>query len=1734
MNDAKRPARNRSTSVTLPPLEAESYLHGHAGPALVFTRQGQLVALNAPARQLLGVAPADSLSPCPLTDFLETYSHVRWQEALHDVIGKRIESRGLLDLLPHSVSAPATLTARRVEFAARPLVQARRVLGVQLVLRPIDVAESDLLRQQRTAAVLQHVITVVNSTLELNAVLDAIIDRLRDVVPYDSASLLLNDQGRYHLMMTRGLLPDVANALSEHVDDLPTIQALLKARGPIYIPDTQADTRWLGLTDDNRVRSWLGLPLFNRHQDEILGILNVDNDRPDVYSPEDIQMAFTFATQAAAAIENARLYAEVRRHADHMAALNRVSATVSQSLDLETTLTTALDKALEVVGFEAGAISLVDEEAQELVIRVHRGWRQHDLASNMRVKLGQGLSGQAVITGEVIVTGSLEHETRLAVPQVREEGVRAMALAPMRARGRVVGVLGVMSYEPRTFAPHSIDVMKSIADQIGVAIDNAQLFARTTHRSQQLSLLNEVARDVLTTLDMSERFRRITHSVRERFGYDAVTVFMLDTDHQELILRSSAGSKAHFLAERPVRQLLSEGLVGYAARTGQTANVPDIGQDPRCLTPVRAENDRTRSELAVPMKRGDEVVGVLDIEHTELQAFSSEDVAIMQALADMLLIAINNGELYDQASRRVAELTALQEVSLRVTASLDLWSVLDTIAQNALALIQSDDTQIFLYDLDKNELAFGAALRKDGSHETGAPYAEPDSLAWQVFRTGLPVVINDVGSESEYRARLIAASAAAFPLKRPDGVIGVFVVSFLQPHTITADETRVLTLLSDMAAIAVSNARLFEQTKRQLEEIRTLHELSMAATASLDFETVTRYTVEALQRSLGFEYIGLFLTNDEGDYAHLFATSHLQAEYERNRFIKVGAGIVGWSIEHGLMINVPDVLQDPRHLPGISSTRSELCVPLRVGDRIIGAIDVQSPRVDAFTSNDERLLMTIAGQWAVILENTKLFAAERLRREQMERLQASAAAIAAELDLNTLLDLIVLEATRTFNTPAAGLLLLDPADNMLYIRASRGLSASFVPHLSLKPEWLGWSTEADNRGASGATQLVPDLRLMEASGEHHHLFEAEDLCSLLRAPIISHGRLIGALDVYSRSVPRRFREDEIDLAEIFTSQAAVAIENAQLLEETRRRLAEISILFEAARAGTSSLDVNQVLDRVLEVIRRSLRFETFEFILFDQDARALRTRAGYGFEPTVPEAVVKLGEGVVGWVAQTRQSALINDVTQDSRYYPLLEQTRSELAVPLLAADRLVGVMNVESSRLNAFAPDDERLLQTLAGQLAVLLENARLHEETQQRLAEVSTLYAFAEQLTTSIDLNTLLDSIVMTLKEVLHCRGVSISLLNPDSQMLEIRAAAGLQPKWRQTAKLKVGEGISGKVAATATPIYVPDARSLPDFIFFDPVVRSLLVVPLMVKDRVIGTLAIDQAIPDAFTLDDRRTLTIAAAQAAAAIENAQLYTDLEERAAKLEQAYKELQEVDKLKDELVQNVSHELRTPLTFIKGYVELLLEEDMGPLSEGQRESLTIVADKTNALTRLVSDIIYLQQVEWESLQFSTQDMREMARLALQSCEVAAVTAGISLNLDAESDLPLIPVDRDRVNQVFDNLLGNAIKFSPRGGSITIEVKDAGEAIELGVRDTGVGIPADKLDKVFDRFYQVDGSATRRFGGAGLGLAIARRIVEAHGGRIWVESEVGHGSAFRFTLPKTQARRDSGILSAGRR
>jgi signal transduction histidine kinase len=422
-------------------------------------------------------------------------------------------------------------------------------------------------------------------------------------------------------------------------------------------------------------------------------------------------------------------------------------------------------------------------------------------------------------------------------------------------------------------------------------------------------------------------------------------------------------------------------------------------------------------------------------------------------------------------------------------------------------------------------------------------------------------------------------------------------------------------------------------------------------------------------------------------------------------------------------------------------------------------------------------------------------------------------------------------------------------------------------------------------------------------------------------------------------------------------------------------------------------------------------------------------------------------------------------------------------------------------------------------------------------------TAYLLANQVSSSLDLDDVLDSIVRILKQVLDCRGSVIFLFDDAKEWLEMRASCGVKPHWQRSARMRMGEGISGKVAQDANPLYIPDARLEPDFIVFDPAVRSLFVVPLIHKGEVIGTLNVDDDKPDAFSGDVGRLLTIAGAQAAAAIANARLYKDLQERAQRLAQAHRELQESDRLKSEFVQNTSHELRTPLTFVKAYVELLLGGTLGALTDRQRASLQIVADWTDKLVRLVDNILTIQAVERGELNFAPVDLTEVVHSAVQSAAATAHQAGLTLAEELEPDLHPVWGDRARLEQVLVNLIGNACKFAlpptaPRrrdvgqqavnpgcaGGTITVRLRNSeradaeGPYVRVEVIDEGIGITPDQLTRIFGRFYQVDGSSTRRFGGTGLGLAIVKEIVEAHGGTVSVNSEVGVGSVFSFTVP----------------
>jgi signal transduction histidine kinase len=341
--------------------------------------------------------------------------------------------------------------------------------------------------------------------------------------------------------------------------------------------------------------------------------------------------------------------------------------------------------------------------------------------------------------------------------------------------------------------------------------------------------------------------------------------------------------------------------------------------------------------------------------------------------------------------------------------------------------------------------------------------------------------------------------------------------------------------------------------------------------------------------------------------------------------------------------------------------------------------------------------------------------------------------------------------------------------------------------------------------------------------------------------------------------------------------------------------------------------------------------------------------------------------------------------------------------------------------------------------------------------------------------------------------------------------------------TINLVTNDNPNAQVIRTRIPVILEDAPALYERFRQPPHaaanIRAWMGVPLLCGDRVIGMITLDKHEPGFYTREHARVALAFAGQAAIAMENARLYEQLEKQSAELAAALQKLQNLDRLREQMIQNVGHELRTPLTLVRGYMELLLNDELGPLQPLQRSALQVIYERAQTLARLIGNLTALRSVRPEAMVMAPISPSEALGWVVEHYRVRADDAGIVLVTEISDDLPAILADREHLLLALSQLLDNAIKFSPRGGTVRIQAWSEGNWVNVAFQDEGVGIPKEHLPHVFERFYQVDGSTTRRFGGMGIGLALVWEIMEAHRGSIRVESEVGKGSTFILSLPR---------------
>jgi len=653
----------------------------------------------------------------------------------------------------------------------------------------------------------------------------------------------------------------------------------------------------------------------------------------------------------------------------------------------------------------------------------------------------------------------------------------------------------------------------------------------------------------------------------------------------------------------------------------------------------------------------------------------------------------------------------------------------------------------------------------------------------------------------------------------------------------------------------------------------------------------------------------------------------------------------------------------------------------------------------------------------------------------------------------------------------------------------------------------------------------------------------------LGVPMFRETQAIGAIMV-ARTTPGRFSATQVALLQTFADQAVIAIENVRLfkeLEEKNRALTEShSQITEALEQQTATAEILRVMSEsptdtqpVFDAIAdRALRLcgaSVGSVLMFDGEFLHVVAMANFGADSPIARAFPmrpSYGGSASARAIFTRQIVHLPDVLADPRYdvpqRAAASGFRAALVVPMLRDEKPVGCITVGRPQAGPYSEREIALLQTFADQALIAIENVRLFKELQARTGELTqsvekltALGEVSQALSSTLDVETVLDTIVSRATQLAGADGCAISEYDDATELFHVRATHGIDAALVGTLRampLRKGEGTMGRAAETREPtqiadISVPGAyKSHVRDMLIDAGYRALLSVPLLREEQIIGSLSLTRKAPGEYPSEVIEVLKTFATQSALAIQNARLFLEIADKSRQLEAASRH-------KSEFLANMSHELRTPLNAIIGFSEVLAERMFGEVNAKQAEYLQDILESGRHLLSLINDILDLSKIEAGRMELEPADfdLPSVIDNALILVRERATRRGITLGRTMDARLEVIHGDERKLKQVLLNLLSNALKFTSEGGRIDVRATLNEGRAEVSVTDTGVGIAPEDQAAVFEEFRQV-GTADKKAEGTGLGLALSQKFVHLHGGRLWVESQVGVGSTFTFTLP----------------
>ncbi|MFQ5612067.1 MAG: GAF domain-containing protein [Anaerolineae bacterium] len=1012
-------------------------------------------------------------------------------------------------------------------------------------------------------------------------------------------------------------------------------------------------------------------------------------------------------------------------------------------------------------------------------------------------------------------------------------------------------------------------------------------------REQYLVVLNDITQAALETPDLKTTLQTLADRLGDVFEADGCLITLWDEARQATIPTAAFGPLREIYPT--MRPKSGEATVtGAVLRAEQALVVEDVFNSPYFNPEINAVF-RMHSILGLPLIAGESKLGAALIVFSRYHHFSPTEVKRGEQVAKQIALAIAKAQLLETEHEQRLLAETLREVTLAIASQMDRNAVLDEILHQAHRLVPFNTASIMLLEGDILRSARWHGYEDVGSEVFISNLVQRLSdlpLDTEIVRSRKPMIVSDTHQEPDWVAFEETAWIRSFltvPICLGERVLGLLRLDGQTPGRFSARDAERLHPLANAAAIALENARLFEAEREQRLLAEALREVEVALSSTLDFETLLDHLLEQIARVVSCDAASILLI-DEGQ-----ARIARMVGYEQFGPEAVEAmASLSFDIATTATLRQMYTTKQPLVIPNVAafpewvnvetgvSIGSWAGAPIIIHDQVIGFFSVDKIKPDSYGTGDTERLAAFAGQTAVLLENARLFETVTQRAAELEAIRQASLSLTSSLELEVVLEAIMKSMLRLL----AG---VDNVSIFLYqgdcLTSGVGLWADGhrgSPVSDPRPEGLHYTV-----AQQGAPIVVSDMHT-------HPLFSdipPQKMGAIVGLPLKIGRRTVGVVSVFDPQ-PRDWRESELRVLRLLADQAAIAIENARLFEESQRRSQELSSLYDIALATGSILETETLLTRLYDPIQKLMALDIFGVFHYHPESEEYEIVLAIEAEQVVTDAVgmrVPLEDGgLTGWVMRTRQSLLIDDLhTTKLPIEPrhLTQPARAWLGVPLLAHERLIGAISVQSFQPYAFGEDDRRFLESLAAQAAIAIQNARLYAQVQRHAAELEervndrtytlqVLYELSQQIGYSMSYDELFRLVLTHLLHVVPYEVAGVCLLTAEKCDLYLQPTGPLASTVQSDIEARVLTTMAGLSERPLHPeqLTIINLSGPETFGGDQPPLEALgafFQVSLLLNGKILGLLFVSTKTEEQFTGDRIRFTYTVANQASQAIQ-------------------------------------------------------------------------------------------------------------------------------------------------------------------------------------------------------------------------------------------------------------------------